>query len=56
MLLDASLDSLGVGAYDLLKLFAALEEHECGHGPDAEFLCDVWNLVDVEFVEAGVRV
>lgn len=56
VLLDGGLESLGVGTDDLADLFAVLEEQEGGHGADAEFLGDVWDLVDVDLVEAGVGV
>jgi hypothetical protein len=54
--LDGSLEGLWVRAYNLTYLFTILEEEEGRHGADAEFLGDVWNLVDIELVEAGVRV
>lgn len=56
VLLDGSLEGLGVGANDLTDLLTALEEQEGGHGADAELLGDVGNLVDVELVELGVGV
>jgi hypothetical protein len=56
VLLDASLDGLGVCAYNLTNLLAALEEDECGHGADTEFLGDVGDFIDVELVEAGLWV
>lgn len=56
MLLDSGLESLGVCADDLANLLAVLEEQEGGHGADAELLSDVWDLVYVELVEAGVGV
>ena len=54
--LDSGLKSLGVSADHLSNLVAALEEQESGHGADAEFLCDIRDLVDVELVEACVGV
>lgn len=39
--------------HDLGDLFPVLEEDKSGHGADAQFLGDVGDLVDVEFVEAG---
>lgn len=53
MLLNGSLERLWVGTNDLADLFAILEQDECGHGADAEFLGDVWDIIDVELVEAG---
>lgn len=50
---DGGLESLGVGTNDLANLLAALEEQEGGHGADAELLCNVGDLVDVELVELG---
>jgi hypothetical protein len=54
--LDSRLEGLGVGADDLGDLLAVLEEQEGGHGADAEFLCDVGDLVHVELEEARVGV
>lgn len=54
--LDGGLESLGVGTNDLGDLLAVLEEKESRHGADAELLCNVGDLVDVELVEAGVGV
>lgn len=54
--LDGSLESLGVGTDDLSNLVAVLEEEEGGHGANAEFLCDVRDLVDVKLEEAGAGV
>lgn len=51
--LDSGLEGLGVRADDLGDLLAVLEQQEGGHGADAELLRDVWDLVDVELVEAG---
>jgi hypothetical protein len=56
VLLDAGLDGLGVCAHNLTNLLAVLEEDEGGHGADAELLCNVGDLVDVELVEAGFGV
>ena len=56
MLLDTSLDGLGVRADNLADLLAVLEENESGHGADTEFLGNVGDLVDIELVEANVRV
>lgn len=53
---DGSLESVEVGTNHLLKLLPVLENKEGRHGADTEFLCDVWNLVNVEFVEACVGV
>jgi hypothetical protein len=53
---DAGLDGLGVRADNLADLLAVLEEDEGGHGADAELLCNVGDLVDVELVEAGFGV
>jgi hypothetical protein len=43
-----------VRSNNLLNLLALLEEQEGGHGTDAEFLCDVVDLINVNLVEAGV--
>jgi len=56
VLLDGSLESLGVGTDDLGDLLAILEQDKGGHGADAEFLSDIGDLVDVNLVEAGVGV
>jgi|TARA_R110002003_G_scaffold595_10_gene20785 hypothetical protein len=56
VLLDTSLDGLGVRADNLADLLAVLEENESGHGADTEFLGNVGDLVDIELVEANVRV
>ena len=56
VLLDGSLEGLGVGTDDLADLLAALEEQEGGHGADAELLGDIGDLVHVELVELGVGV
>lgn len=52
VLLDAGLDGLGVRTDNLTNLLAVLEEHEGRHGSDSKFLCNVGDLIDVEFVEA----
>jgi hypothetical protein len=56
VLLDTSLDGLGVCADNLADLLAVLEEYEGGHGADAEFLRNVGDLVDVELVETCLGV
>ena len=56
VLLNGSLERLGVGANDLADLFAILEQHKGGHGADAELLGDLGHVVDVELVEASVGV
>jgi hypothetical protein len=56
VLLDTSLDGLGVCADNLADLLAVLEEYKCGHGADAEFLRNVGDLVDVELVETCLGV
>ena len=56
VVLDRGLESDWVRANDLGHLLAVLEEHECRHGTDGEFLCDVWDFVYVELVEARVGV
>lgn len=56
VLLDGSLEGLGVGTDDLGDLLAVLEQDKGGHGADAEFLSDIGDLVDVNLVEAGVGV
>ena len=45
-----------VGTNDLTDLFAVLEEQESRHGADSELLSDIWDLVDIELVEAGLGV
>lgn len=50
--LDGGLEGLGVCADNLGDLVTTLEQEECGHGADAEFLSDIRDLVDVELVEA----
>jgi hypothetical protein len=56
VLLDASLDGLGVCAHNLTNLLATLEEDECGHSADTEFLGDVGDFIDVQLVKAGLWV
>ena len=56
VLLDGGLECLWVGTDDLTDLLSVLEKEEGRHGADAELLGDVWNLVDVELVEAGLGV
>lgn len=56
VLLDGSLERLGVGTDDLTDLLTALEQQEGRHGADAELLGNVGNIVDVELVELGVGV
>lgn len=56
VLLDPCLDGLGVCANNLANLLTILEEDEGGHGTDAEFLCDIGDLVNVELVEASLGV
>lgn len=56
VLLDGSLESLGVGTDDLGDLLAVLEQDKGGHGADAEFLSDIGDFVNVNLVEAGVGV
>ncbi len=50
--LDRRLKRFGVRAHNLGDLRAVLEKQERRHSADAEVLCDVGNLVDVELVEA----
>lgn len=52
---NSSLQRLRVRAHDLSLLLPVLEDDECGHGADTEFLCNVWHLVDVDLdeVDAG---
>ena len=54
--LDSGLKSLGVGAYDLRDFVTTLEEKKGGHGANAELLCNIGDLVDVELEEACVWV
>lgn len=52
--LDSGQEGLGVGAHDLGNLVAALEQQECRHGADTEFLGDIGDFVDVDLEEACV--
>lgn len=58
VLLDGSLERLWVGTDNGLDwlLAVTLEEEEGWHGADRELLCDLWDLVDVDLVEADVGV
>lgn len=49
--LDGLLEGPLVGTDDLGDLLATLEEHESGHGTDAQLLSDVGDLVDVDLVK-----
>lgn len=53
---DLGPEGLDMRAHDLADLLSVLEDHKGRHGADAEFLGDVGDFVDVELVEAGVRV
>jgi hypothetical protein len=54
VLLNRSLESLWVCANDLTYPLSILIKQECWHGSDAELLCYVWDIVDIELVEPGV--
>jgi hypothetical protein len=56
VLLDGSLEGRGVGTNNGSDLLAVLEEHESGHGADAELLGNLGQLVDVNLVETGAGV
>ena len=56
VLLDGGLEGSGVGTDNGSDLLAVLEEHEGGHGTDAQLLGDLGKLVDVDLVEAGAGV
>ena len=56
VLLDGSLEGRGVGTNDGSNLLAILEEHESGHGADAQLLGNLGELVNVNLVEAGAGV
>lgn len=53
-LLDSSIDSRGVGATDLVKLLAILEEEEGGHSRDAVLSSSLRNLLNVDLVELDI--
>jgi hypothetical protein len=52
-LLDRGSQLIRVRAHDLGELLAVLEQLECGHGANAEFLGHVRDVVDVDFDEVG---
>lgn len=52
-LLNGSLESRWVGTNNLTDLVAVLEEQESRHGADGQLLRDLWELIDVDFVEFG---
>ena len=56
VVLDGSLQGLGVRTDDLANLLAVLEEEEGRHGADAELLRNFGNVVDIDLVETGVLV
>jgi hypothetical protein len=56
VLLDGSLEGRGVGTNNGSDLLAILEEHESGHGADAQLLGNLGQLVDVNLVEASAGV
>jgi hypothetical protein len=56
MRLDRVLQRRWVCANDLADLLTILEQHECRHGAHAQLLRNLWDFVDVEFVEASVGV
>jgi hypothetical protein len=53
-LLNSSLQRLGVGTHNLSNLILVLEDDECGHGANTEFLGDVWDFVYVNLDEVDV--
>lgn len=55
MLMDRRQQGLGIRTDHLLDLLAVLEDDERGHGTDAELLCNVWDLVDVDLDEVRAR-
>jgi len=55
MVLNSRLQGLGIRAHNLGYLFAVLEQEECWHGADTQVLGDVWDVVDIEFVETRGR-
>ena len=54
-LLNSGLEGVWVGTYNLSNLLSILEEEERRHGANGELLSDIWNLVDVDLVEFGLR-
>jgi hypothetical protein len=56
VLLDGSLEGRGVGTNNGSDLLSVLEEHESGHGADAQLLSNLGKLVDVNLVEASAGV
>lgn len=52
-LLNGSLESRWVGTDNLTDLVAVLEEQESRHGANGQLLRDLWELIDVDFVEFG---
>lgn len=51
-LLHCRFEGLFIGAYNLADLLAVLKEQEGRHGAHAELVSHVWDIVDVELVEA----
>jgi hypothetical protein len=49
--LNSRLQRLRVRTHDLIQLLSVLEDEECGHGADTEFLRYVGDLVYVELDE-----
>lgn len=54
MLRNSSFQRIRIRTHNLLNLLSILENDECGHGSDTEFLSDVWDLVHVDLHEVGV--
>lgn len=52
-LLNGSLESRWVGTDNLTDLVAVLEEQESRHSANGQLLRDLWELIDVDFVEFG---
>ena len=54
-LLNSGLEGIWVGTDNLSNLLSILEQEERGHSANGELLSDIWNLVDVDLVEFGLR-
>lgn len=52
-LLNRRLQRRRVRTDHLGDLLATFEDNEGWHGADADFLCDVWDIVDVDLDEVG---
>lgn len=49
-------ESVGVSTDELVKLLAVLEQHEGGHGTDAELLAQLGKVIDVDLGEEDILV